>query len=132
MEGVLYDAIRLLKRAEPEEAYYLIRFESKHLEVTKSLLNILFNICFTKAITLTQRQKAAFRPFDKVVMKLLVGARQQTNRTTDLQGKRRLLLRNVDLVKLIAQACPSPASLREASPPPPPASNDQAALTPGR
>lgn len=73
--------------------------ESESLELSKSLINILFNICFTKAIVLSQRLKKRFRAFDRQCLELL-------DTSKDLGEKKRILVRNPELVLLIVQACP--------------------------
>ena len=107
MEGVLVETVRLLKTLDPSKAIQVLRNEGKHMEVTKTLLNILFNICFTKAIVLSQRLRKAFRVFDRLVIDLLTGARRAVNKTEGLREKRKVLLRNPELVTLIAKACPT-------------------------
>lgn len=106
MEGVLVTTVKLLRRLDDQQLVQVIKSESNRMELTKSLLNLLFNICFTKAIPLSRRLQNKFKVYDKLVIQLLTGARSQTNRTPNLKDKQRLLRQNPDLVRLIAEACP--------------------------
>ena len=106
MDGVLVDTVRRLRLLNHEEIAEVLANESSNLEITKSLLNILFNICFTRAVPLTRRQRALFKDYDKLAVELLTGARKQS---AALRDKKRLLQRNPALVKLIAETCPLPA-----------------------
>ena len=94
--------VRMLKRMDLDDVTKTLRNESRRMEVTKSLLNILFNICFTKAVPLTQRQKNAFKVHHKLVVEILTDARDPAN----LVEKKRLLEQNPELVQLIAATCP--------------------------
>lgn len=107
MDGVLIESIRMLRRLDDDQLAQVLYNESRRLEITKSLLNLLFNICLTRAVPLSHRLKVKFRRYDKIALELLTGASRQINRTRNLTGKRRILLRNPDLVRLLAEACPS-------------------------
>lgn len=107
METLLVETVRMLRRLDDEQVGEVLRNESKRLEITKSLLNLLFNICLTRAIPLSQRLKIKFRQYDKLALELLSGANRRSNQTRDLRGKRRLLLSNLSFVRLLAEACPS-------------------------
>jgi hypothetical protein len=107
MEGCLVQTVRQLKRLEAGQIGQVLRSESKSQEVTKSLLNLLFNICLTKAVPLSHRLKAEFSKHSRLVIQLLKGANPRANHTADIQTKKRLLLRNPELVRLISEACPA-------------------------
>ena len=100
MEGVDVAAVRALAQLSAEQVVAELRSESSRLELTKSLLNLLFNICFTRAIVLSRRQKTAFKTYDKLAVQLL-----ERNKDS-VQEKRCMLMRNPELVRLIAQTCP--------------------------
>lgn len=97
MEGCLVSLVRSLKHADPVIA---LQNESDRLELSKSLINILFNVCFTRAIDLSQKLKKRFRQFDRLCLQLL-------DVSKDLSEKKRLLEENPELVLLIAEACPA-------------------------
>lgn len=107
MDTLLVETVRMLRRLDDKEVGDVLRNESKRLEITKSLLNLLFNVCLTRAIPLSQRLKVKFRQYDKLALELLSGANRRSNQTRDLRGKRRLLLRNLGFVRLLAETCPS-------------------------
>lgn len=107
MEGCLVGAVRSLKHLPVSEVSVVLRHESPKLEVTKSLLSILYNICLVKSIVLSRRLKDEFRKHTAVVYQLLEGANRGINRTSGLVGKKRILIKNPELVKLLAEVCPS-------------------------
>lgn len=98
MEGVLGDKVRELKHLSSEGIVEALKNDSPALKLTKSLLNILFNICFTKAVPLSLTQGSAFKAFDKVVLRLL-------SRTETTKARPLLLAQNPQLVRLISEAC---------------------------
>lgn len=107
MEGCLVGAVRSLRHLPLSEVSAVLRYESIKLEVTKSLLSILYNICLVKSIVLSRRLKDEFRKHTTVVHQLLEGASRGINRTSGLAGKKKILIKTPELVKLLAEACPS-------------------------
>lgn len=107
MDGCLVIAARSLRRLSSPQIIAVLRHESQKLEVTKSLLAILYNICLDKSIPLSHRLKNEFRKHTEIVVKLLRGASRSLNRTSDLAAKKRILIKHPDLVKLLAEACPA-------------------------
>lgn len=108
MEGCLFAAVRSLRHLTADEVATVLRQETSKLEVTKSLLSVLYNICVTKSIVLTDRFKDLFRNHTPAVLQLLEGVNQGVNRTSGIIGKKRILLKNLELVKLLAEVCPMP------------------------
>lgn len=106
MEGCLAETVRALRGLSGAEIGEVLRRESAELEVTKSLLSVLFNVCLTKAVPLSHRLKREFSAHSALVVELLSGADSRVNKTAGLQAKRRLLIRNPQLVRLVAEACP--------------------------
>ena len=96
MEGCLAETVRGLKEAA--HTTETLRKETDKLEVTKSLLNLLYNICINKSILLSNKNKTEFRKYTQLVLKLLSEA--------PIESKKKLLLRNLDFVHLLAEVCP--------------------------
>ena len=99
MEGLLVTEVRTLRQLSSEKIVEALNDESSSLELTKSLLNLLFNACFTRAIVLSRRLKTAFKTYDRLVIQVLDNSR-------NLQEKKHMLMRNPELVRLIAETCP--------------------------
>lgn len=107
MAGCLVKEVRALRRLDSAEVIRVLLNESAKQEVTKSLLSVLYNICLAKTLPLSPQLKEAFREREQIVLKLLKGASPEVNKTTGLQTKKRLLIENPSLVKLLAEACPA-------------------------
>ena len=107
MEGCLTKTLRSLRRLDEEAVQEVLRNESSRLEVTKSLLGLLFNICLDKSIPLSHRLKARFKTFTPLVLQLISGANRGPNKTKGLLEKKRLLIQNPGFVKLLTEACPA-------------------------
>lgn len=102
MEGCLVATVRSLRQLGAERVLQVLQAESSRMEITKSILNILFNICFTKAVVLTQKQKKLFKAYDQQCIQLL-------SNEYNLAEKKQMLIRAPDLIQLIAQTCPPPS-----------------------
>ena len=112
--GVLVDVLRHLRQLSDRGVLEALSRETSRLKITRSLLNILFNICFTRCIHLSPRQMRQFRAFDPVILELMSRERSsQSGRflAPNVAAKRRLLLRHPGLIRLILQACPTPEQL---------------------
>ena len=107
MEGCLSKTLRSLRRLNTEAVEEVLRNESRKLEVTKSLLGLLYNICLDKSVPLSNRLKPHFKRYTPLVIELLKGANRGLNKTRGLAAKKRLLLQNPDFVKLLTEACPA-------------------------
>lgn len=101
MEFVLWKVLAQISDSDDQSIKKLIVSESSRLEITKSLLNVLHNIVRTRTIHLSNRQKNSFTNFTDQVHQIL-GKKS-------LGSKRRILLANPGLAKLIAKSCPRPS-----------------------
>jgi hypothetical protein len=99
MEGCLTASVKSLKKSTDQFIIEVLRAESRAFEITKSLLNILYNLCVVGSIRLSKRLKDLFRPFSEEVVRLL--SEQLT-----LRIKQQILLQTPALCRLIAEACP--------------------------
>lgn len=106
MEGCLVGAARSLRYLATDQVAQVLRHETPRLEITKSLLTILYNVCLIKSVPLSIRLKEEFRKHTSIVVRLLKGANKALNKTTDLAGKKKILIKNPQLVKLLAEVCP--------------------------
>ena len=106
MEGCLVQVVRTLRHFSDSEITQTLQEESPRLEVTKSLLSLLYNICLVKSVAIAERHKADFRSYDSLVLHLLEGSSLQVNQTTRLQDKKRILQDNPDFVRLLSESCP--------------------------
>ena len=100
MHFVLWQTLQHISGEDDKTVLCVLDSESKRLEVTKSVLNVLHNIVQVRNITLTERQKANFANHSKVVKEIF--------KRRQLRAKKHLLLKNPELVRLIAGSCPTP------------------------
>ena len=107
MEGCLSTTLRSLRRLAAEAVQEVLQNESRRLEVTKSLLGLLYNLCLDKSVPLSHRLKSQFRRFTPLVLHLLRGVSRGLNKTRGLAAKKRLLLQTPEFVKLLTEACPA-------------------------
>ena len=107
MSGCLIKTIRQLSQFDLDQIAITLSNETHRLELTKSLLSILYNICIDHSIKLSPAHKKQFAAFEPIVIKLLAGASAYPNKTNRLLEKKRILGQNPELVRLISQACPS-------------------------
>lgn len=82
----------------PQRVYFVLQSESRHLELTKSILNIIYNIVKVESLEATSGQKKTFEEKEDLVWNLLSPA-------LSLSTKKRLLEENIDLVLAAAESC---------------------------
>ena len=99
MEASLSAEIATFNILSPERVILLPQSESRHLELTKSLLNLLHNIVIVESVEASDNQKIVIDYHEPIIWKLL-------DDTTNLTAKKRLFERNVDLVQALAESCP--------------------------
>ena len=100
MHFVLWQTLSIISKSDDESVLQVLGNESRRLEVTKSLLNVLHNIVNVRSISLTEIQKSSFGKYSKTVKEII--------KLRQIRSKKRLLLKNLELVRLIAAACPRP------------------------
>lgn len=105
MEGCLVSTLSHLRSLSHLQIQQSLRRESSRLELTKSLLSVLFNLCLIHSFHIPKRLKKDFAKHTKVVLKLLAGAKKRPNSTLDLASKKRLLHKTPELAALISEAC---------------------------
>lgn len=71
----------------------------RHYELTKALVDVLYNICVVQSVEAPEDLKRVLEEHESVVRQLLA-------RKVSLAAKKALLLAHVPLVAAAAQACP--------------------------
>lgn len=101
--GCLCKVVRKLLCVEAAELRsLLLKSQSGHFELTKSLLNLLHNIVRTEAVRATKTTRQAIERHEVLVWQLL-------STTASLSAKTRLLADNLDLVYALSRSCPPPS-----------------------
>ena len=99
MEGCDCGLISRLLQVSRQDVRRLFKAESNQLELTKSLLNLLYNIVIVGSVPVSPTQKAFFDAHSNLVLSL-------TSKSKSLKWKKAKLEKNVALVLNIAAACP--------------------------
>ena len=99
MEGVDVTRVCQIVRTPRHKVKELLKAEGDDLEISKSLLNILFNLVTIGSLSTSREQKAFFDSRADTVRLLL-------DRRRSLQSKKETLEENIDLVIAIAASCP--------------------------
>ena len=100
MENIDWEILRKIQQLDAASIKNLVKTEPKpSYRVTKSLLNLLHNIC-AKLVPVAETQYKFFEEHRSVVLDLL-------NKAVPLTKKHQLLLRNPALVLNITASCPS-------------------------
>lgn len=100
MEGVDIELVRLVAKLNKSDISKIFAAEGAQLEVTKSLLNLLFNLVKVGSIPVSTHQKEFFDQRTSSVLNLL-------SDTKSLQQKKKILQKDPELVINIAASCPS-------------------------
>jgi hypothetical protein len=102
--GCLSSVVRKLTGVQQEDLEDLLLCkQSRHFELTKSLLNILFNLVKTQSIRPSKTTKQTIDRNEELVWQLLSPA-------ASLDEKTRRLADCLDLVYALARSCPSESS----------------------
>ena len=104
MEGFEHKTIEGIQRASPVQIRQILRNETRDLEVTKSLINLLHNIVRVGSVPVTEAQRIYFDENSDIVLRLL-------NRKVSITWKKEALTKNLGLVRNIAASCPPVAGL---------------------
>ena len=102
MEGCLCDVLSKFSSYSRAQIIHTISSESRELEITKSILNVLHNIVLVKSIEVTRTQKDFLDKEAELVWHLLS--------KDSLKSKKAILESNPDLVACIAYSCPKAVS----------------------
>lgn len=102
MEGCAVDTVSRIPRVPRGGVKGIIQSESKQLEVTKSLLNLLENAIVVGSIPVSATQRAFFDANTVLILNLL-------SKRKSLTWKKAALAKNIALVINIAALCPTVA-----------------------
>lgn len=102
MEGCDIKAICQIPRLSKREITKLLKEESGKLEITKSLLNLLYNIVEVESVPVTKIQIDIFKKYWGTVDELLSTGKSY-------KWKKAKLASNLNLVINIAASCPTVA-----------------------
>ena len=104
MEGCLCETIHCLALLDDKNIRDLISVDCRQEKITKSLYNILYNVCVIKSLILDPPLKEAIKPFTDQVVKIL-------DSDISLLRVKQIFLRNPELCRILAKACPRPTEL---------------------
>ena len=102
MDGCRSDILTSLAHATEEQIVVAIETETKYLEVTKSVLNVLYNIVSIGSIPISGATKSYLDNNSDLVLDLV-------SKSKPLWWKRQQLKRNPALAKIVAKTCPTAA-----------------------
>ena len=103
MDGVDVETICLIGQLKKVQVKSLLESESRELEVTKSLLNLVHNLVVVGSLPVSQTLRLFLDEHAETVHQLLAS-------TKSLKSKKALLIANIPLVINIASSCPFPVS----------------------
>ena len=98
----MYDIIRQFPDLSKRKIKTILRSESSRLEVTKSLLDIVYNLVVVGSVPASTTQKEYLDQHSALVWQLL-------SKSKSLGWKKALLGNNIPLVVVIAASCPTVA-----------------------
>ena len=98
MEGCAVGRVADITRVPRRQVKRILDSESDQLEVTKSLVNILYNIVIVGSVPPTETQRAFFDKHSDIVFQLV-------SRSKALYWKKEALRENISLVINIAASC---------------------------
>ena len=102
MDGCLCEVLSKFIGYSKAQIIHTLRSESRELEITKSLLNVLHNIVVVQSIEVPKTQQDYFNKHEELVWYLLS--------SNSLKSKKAVLENNHHLVACIAYSCPKAAS----------------------
>ena len=98
MDNCLTKELRSFSLLSPHLILSIIKAEGRDLEITKSLLNLLYNIVVVQSIEASTDQKKLFEQKEQLIWNLL-------DSSISLLTKKKLLEKNLDLTASIAKSC---------------------------
>ena len=98
MEGCVVGRVAEISRAPRRQVKRILDSESDQLEVTKSLVNILYNIVIVGSVPPSATQRAFFDKHADIVFQLV-------SRSRALHWKKEALRENISLVINISASC---------------------------
>lgn len=99
MESWICQELSALRDLSKPEFLLTLKSQDKNLELTRGLINIVFNLCHVQSIHPTDNQKRLFAEKIEIIEQLL-------SPRLSLKSKHNLLLRNISLALAITESCP--------------------------
>ena len=101
MDGIVCSEVGALPRLSPERLRLILLSESSssNMNLTKSVINLLYNIVHVQSIIPSGAQKRVLEEHEEIVWSLL-------DKRLPLHIKRQLLAEHATLVIAIAESCP--------------------------
>jgi hypothetical protein len=100
MDGVDIELVRVVAKLSKSEVRKILKAEGRQFEVTKSLLNLLYNLVKVGSIPVSSHQREFLDERAGSVLSLLSDGK-------NLEQKKKILLSQPELVLNIAASCPS-------------------------
>ena len=99
MDPQLAVEIGALAKLSERRIYHVLGSETpRRYDLTKALVDVLFNLCVVESIETGDEQKKIFEKNLKIVRKLV-------SKKTSLKTKKKILLDNVPVVLALAETC---------------------------
>lgn len=99
MESWICRELSALRDLSKPKFLLTLKSQDKNLELTRGLINIVFNLCRVQSIHPTDNQKRVFAEKIGLIEKLL-------SPRLSLKSKHNLLLGNISLALVITESCP--------------------------
>ena len=99
MDAELASELGALSKLSRKRLVHVLQSDSpRYYELTKALVDVLYNICVVQSVEIAEAQKRDFEAFVEPIRQLL-------SRKVSLAAKKALLLANVPLVVALSEAC---------------------------
>ena len=99
MDFELASELGALAKLSPRRIHHLLESDSpRRYDLTKALVDVLFNLCVVESIETEEKQKNIFEKYVDIIRKLL-------SKKTSLSAKKKLLQANAPLVLALAETC---------------------------
>ena len=100
MEGCAVEVIRQIPKLSNYRVRSILQRETRQYKVTKSLLNLLYNIVIVGSVPTSVVQKVYFDQHSKLVWQLL-------SSSNTLRWKNEQFKKNIQFTKKVASTCPT-------------------------
>ena len=99
MDGKFAAELGALAKLSPRRIAHVLESDSpRRYDLTKALVDVLYNLCVVESIETEEKQKKIFEKFVDVIRKLLC-------KKISLAKKKKLLQANVPVVLALAETC---------------------------
>jgi hypothetical protein len=98
MDGCLTEDLAAISLLSPQRAFYVLQSEGPKFELTRSLLNVLYNLVKVQSLEPSPSQRKALETHEAIVWPLL-------SPRISLQKKKALFEENISLAIAVAESC---------------------------